>query len=283
YFTLALSLYVITKETYPHFSFKDAYKDAYIGGFFSGITPSSSGGQFGQMYIYQLQGIKPSDSASILWLDFVMYQVVLMFYTAVLVILKFPVFFKESYLLFSLIFMGFLINGIVLVCLLLIIFMPRQFRKICMSIVKVLSKIHLLKNPDSIIEKLNHTLYDFHVNVHANRKNIKLLGKLFLVNVLRLTVYYSIPYAIGLILGIKVDFMNSLALSSYVSMANAFFPIPGASGGTEIMFQSLYSMILQMDYVSVILILWRVVTFHLSIVIGSGIFIYEKTKRRVKE
>ena len=47
---------------------------AFVGSFFAGITPSSTGGQFGQAYIMSKQGIKVSDSASVLWADFIIYQ-----------------------------------------------------------------------------------------------------------------------------------------------------------------------------------------------------------------
>ena len=42
---VALSLYVIAKEKYPYYKFLPSLSNAYVGGFFSGITPSASGGQ----------------------------------------------------------------------------------------------------------------------------------------------------------------------------------------------------------------------------------------------
>lgn len=117
YFFIAASLYVITKEKYPQYKFREALGNAFIGGFFSGITPSASGGQVGQIYVFNRHGVNPSDSAGILWLDFVMYQVVLIFYTLVLLFLRFTKFSAHYPALFTMIFIGFMLNGLVLLML----------------------------------------------------------------------------------------------------------------------------------------------------------------------
>ena len=64
---------------------------AFIGSFFSGITPSSTGGQFVQAYIMKKQGIKVSDGASLLWADFIIYQTTMMVYVSILFLLRFIV------------------------------------------------------------------------------------------------------------------------------------------------------------------------------------------------
>lgn len=282
YIFIALSIFVIAREKYPHYRFISALSNAYIGGFFSGVTPSASGGQAGQIYVFHKQGVHSSDAAGILWMDFVMYQVVLIFYTLILVLLKFPVFSGRIPALFTMIFIGFCMNGVVLLMLFSMAFFPKTFKKVCLKIVHLLHKMHLLRDQKKALKKFDDYLEAFTVNINKNRSNKKLIWKLIVINIARLTAYYSIPFLIGMLIHVKMDFIDSLALSSYVSMANAFFPVPGASGGTEMMFYQLYSMIMQPAYVSTILILWRVVTFHLSLMIGGVMFIYEKLKRRVR-
>ena len=44
---------------------------AMVGTFFAGITPSSTGGQFGQIYVLKKQGISMNNGASLLWADFI--------------------------------------------------------------------------------------------------------------------------------------------------------------------------------------------------------------------
>ncbi|MDE5758610.1 MAG: flippase-like domain-containing protein, partial [Allobaculum sp.] len=65
------------------YSLKEGVIVAFVGTFFAGITPSSTGGQFGQAYVLKRQGISYSDGASLLWADFVIYQTTLMIYVTI--------------------------------------------------------------------------------------------------------------------------------------------------------------------------------------------------------
>lgn len=279
---IAASLFVITREKYSTYKFKDALCNAYVGSFFSGITPSSSGGQVGQVVIFRYSGVKSSDAAGVLWLDFVMYQVVLIVYTFFLVLFRFYRFSNENSILFILIAIGFLMNGIVLLMLFAIAFFPRQFQQICLFIINLFYKLHFIHDYDKAIHKCESYLYAFTKNINQNRNNKKLICKLIVINIVRLTLFYSIPYMIGKLIHIDMHFFDALTLSSYVSMANNMFPVPGASGGAEIMFKNLYTIIIDPIHVSTIMILWRIVTFHFSLIVGGILFIFEKVKRRVK-
>ena len=53
------------------FSFRQAFTNSMSGTFFSAITPSSSGGQFAQVYVFNKQGISATNSSSILLMCFI--------------------------------------------------------------------------------------------------------------------------------------------------------------------------------------------------------------------
>ena len=69
--------YLITKTHKKNYTFLQSLQLALVGSFFSGITPSASGGQIGQAYVLKKQGVAYSDGASILWIDFIIYQSVM--------------------------------------------------------------------------------------------------------------------------------------------------------------------------------------------------------------
>ena len=46
-----------------------------IGRFFSGITPSATGGQFAQAYTFSKQGVKLTSASSIMVMMFITYQI----------------------------------------------------------------------------------------------------------------------------------------------------------------------------------------------------------------
>ena len=73
----ALSLWYFGRVYKKDYTFKQSFINAISGTFFNGITPFASGGQFAQVYIFNKQGIPPTNSSSILLMCFICYQSVL--------------------------------------------------------------------------------------------------------------------------------------------------------------------------------------------------------------
>ena len=67
-------LTVLGKTIKKDYTLKQGIANAYIGGFVSGITPSSTGGQFAQTYAYSKSGLKTSQGAGLVWMDFFVHQ-----------------------------------------------------------------------------------------------------------------------------------------------------------------------------------------------------------------
>jgi hypothetical protein len=98
------------------------------------------------------------------------------------------------------------------------------------------------------------------------------------INFIRLTLLYCLPFVIAKFMGIKIGwnlFLDVVALSSFVYMANSFIPIPGASGGTEVLFNIVFASIFG-TLSSAVMILWRVSTYHIILVLGGIIFLAAK-------
>ena len=72
YFLLdGINLYTFGKLYKKDYSYKQGFVNSISGTFFNGVTPFSSGGQFAQVYIFNKQGIAPTNSASILLMAFI--------------------------------------------------------------------------------------------------------------------------------------------------------------------------------------------------------------------
>jgi hypothetical protein len=52
-----------------------------------------------------------------------------------------------------------------------------------------------------------------------------------------------------------------------------FVPTPGASGGAEAMFYVVYQALLPAGLIGIVTALWRMLTFYLSLALGSVIFL----------
>ena len=85
-----------------------------MASFFHGVTPSASGGQFAQVYVFKKQGVPLSDSASVLWMDFIVYQSTMIASVFILILLRFHHFYTNYSQFFLLVLLGFLVNSLVI-------------------------------------------------------------------------------------------------------------------------------------------------------------------------
>ena len=268
---------VLGRKFKKNYSVLNGIVVAFTGTFFSGITPSATGGQFGQAYILKKQGIAYSDGASILWADFIIYQTTMMVYVMILFCMKFFYYSHQS-AWFTLVLAGYVVNFVVIFGLYTMALFPKIYIHLSQWIVKVLSRLRILKNPEKTLESWTLQMTSFTSEIKKLAGDKKAIVECMLINTVRLTMLYALPFLIARLLGIHLamdQLVDVIALSSFVTMANSFIPIPGASGGTEMMFSILFSPIMG-SLTSAVLILWRVSTYHIILVVGGVIFMVAK-------
>lgn len=276
--------YVYGKKYVKNYSVLNGIAVAFTGSFFAGITPSSTGGQFGQAYLMKKQGIKISDSVSLLWADFIIYQSTMMVYVTILFLLRFGYYSAQSSW-FNIILLGYLINAIVIVALYTIAIFPKAYIKLSQWLAKFMSRFKFIKNPDKLVDSWTLQMTQFTSEVKNLSKDKKRIAICVFINFIRLTLLYTLPFVVGLALHIHLhanQLLDVVALSSFVLMANSFIPIPGASGGTEVVFTLLFRSIMG-TLTGAVMILWRFSSYHVVMIIGAIVFAslrnhYEKQK-----
>lgn len=271
----------LTVLSNPRYKLSQGVINAFVASFFHGVTPSASGGQFAQVYIFKKQGVRISDSASILWMDFILYQATMVFSVFVLILLRFTYFYQHYSQFFVLVLIGFLVNGTIIVGLWSLVTFPKVYTWISTKGLLLGVKLHLIKDKEKALNRLNIQLDHFDKEVKKLKNHRRTIVEVIIANFARLLLYYSIPYFCALALRIPVDnsyILDILALSSFVSMINCFIPVPGASGGTEATFILMFSTIFGHIGASSIMILWRIATYYFVMILGGLIFIYTKAK-----
>ena len=272
----------IVKKDY---SLKEGFVNALVASFFHGITPSSSGGQIAQVFVFHKQGLVVEHSASILVIDFIVYQITMVLVSLILLVWKIPYFMNCS--IFLLAILGFGVNAIVIGVLILCTFSKKVYTWILHVAIAFLARIKIVKDEESVREKMRVKLIEFSKGITVLRSNGKLLIKVVLANIFRLLMYYAIPIFCLWALDFpfeKIDFVTMIALTSFVMNVNAFIPIPGASGGTESVFMMMFGMLLSSVQVSSVMVLWRFTTYHLLMILGAIVFIkVQNSKTKVVE
>jgi uncharacterized protein (TIRG00374 family) len=281
---------VLVRKYRPGYTFLEGITVAFVGSFFAGITPSATGGQFGQVYILKKQGVKYADGASILWADFIIYQTTMMIYVTLLFLWKF----KEVAMgnnWFLVVLAGYVVNFFVIVSLYTMALFPKFYVRAAGFLAELLAKMHLVKDAERTKISWTSQVDTFTTQIKILSKDKKSILECFFINILRLSLLYSLPYVIAWALGLRLSlslFFEVIALTCFVSVANSFIPIPGASGGTEVMFSVIFSPLFG-SMTTAIMLLWRLSSYYVVILIGglifffatNGIHIFKKRKHHI--
>ena len=245
-FLLGVGLAEECKLTHPHYTYKQGFVNSYVAGLFNNITPGASGGQVAQGYIFRKQGIPISNSIGVLWLDFIVYQTTMCSFVLFLILVKFPYFYSNYSQYFLIVIAGFLVGAAIIVFLWILAISPRFYQWLTTSGIEIGCKLHILKDKEKTLAQLNTQLEQFSKEIVVLRTHKKLIAFLAVEDLVRLLIYYSVPFLCACVLKIPVTmdmYFNMVALSSFVAMVNAFLPMPGSSGGTEATFILMFSTI----------------------------------------
>lgn len=271
-FLVGVVLTILTRLTHPEYRYRDGYLNAFIAALFHDLTPSASGGQIVQLYVFRKQGVNTGDSGSVLWMEFIIYQSCLTILSLVLILLKFAFFYSQYSSLFIFVILGFAINTFIIFFIYGLAKFASLHEWIKNKGVKIAYKFHLIKDPSKTIESIEVQLEKFRNESKKLGRNKKIILISSGLCFLRLLVYYAIPYVVFLALGSPLDFdllVNSIAMGSFVAITSGMIPIPGASGGTEAIFILMFSNLFGSAVTSGAMLLWRFLTYYLVMVIGA--------------
>ncbi len=272
YYFRTLSLLTFVKKFKDDISFKKIFKIVFVTQFFDGITPSSSGGQPYQIYAFSKENIKVIDGTNIAIQNFIVYQIALVLLGLIAVLSnKYLNLFDDLGVIKKLILLGFIINVLVIIGLFSLAFMKKFNKFIVKIIVKVLSKLKIIKNKEEIIKNLNTTVENFHDGAIILMKNKFEFIKTIFFNFVALILFYSIPVIIIYGLGdyTSMNILESIIASAHVMLIGSFIPIPGASGGLEYAFSQFYGVFITGTTLTLVMLLWRTLTYYLGVIIGA--------------
>ena len=270
-----LSLHNIIKQYNTKFKFQFSLYLGIITKFFNGITPLASGGQPMEVYEMHKKGISYANGANIVIQNYIVFQIALVFW-ALLAITANQIwhFFAYVPILKQLTVIGFIINFVILVILFLISF-SKKFNKILVNFfINLLSKLKIVKNKEEQTKKWNQRCDEYYENAKVLLQNKKVFFKCIIYQIISLSIFYALPLFIAwsLNLGDNLNFINTIAASSYIYVMGCYVPIPGASGGMEYAFLGFFGNFLSDAPLRALLIMWRFMTYYAPTIIGAVIF-----------
>ena len=139
--------------------------------------------------------------------------------------------------------------------------------------------LKFIKNREQLKEKANKKIDEFYESSNYFKSDKYILLKSYSLNLISLVILYIIPMFIFYSIKIyDVSIIESIVCASYTYFVGSFVPIPGGTGGLEYGFIEFFRVFSSSALISTSMILWRFITYYLSMILGAISLIFVKKK-----
>lgn len=258
-------------------TFLENMKYAFIGFFFSSITPAASGGQPMQIYYMHKNKISVANSTLTLLINLSCVQIVTISFALFSLIFRYKDLNKGLIWLFV---FGVSINFIGLTIFLIGIFSKKMSRGLINIFVKIL-KFFKLKNIEGLQEKFESELEQYQASAIYIRNNKLIMLKTLITTYIQYIAFYSISYFVYCSFGLsKYNAFEIITMQSVLYATVSGLPSPGAVGVSEGGFIAIFRKIYTEARINSAMLLTRGVNFYLFVILSSIIVIINAIKKK---
>lgn len=283
-FIVSIAYYNIVKLNNETVSLKRCFQINFIILFFHGVTPFAGGGQPMEIYYLHQEEIPITKATNITLQNFIVYQISLVIVGIFALIYNHYInIFPANHLIKKLVVLGFIINLLVLLASFILSFGKKIQKIILNKGIHFLSQIKLLKEETKIQKKVSEYLTSFHKNALQLKQNKLLVIKLIILNILGLSIMYSMPYFLAKGMNLSLSLIDTIVATAYVMIIGSFVPIPGGTGGIEYAFVFFYNYLIKGNVVNALMLVWRFISYYLGMIFGSiALSLYRKKEKKWK-
>lgn len=247
---------------------------SFIGFFYSGITPSATGGQPMQLYYMSKDKHALSESSVVLMTVALIYKLVLVFMGIAMLLFGYGTLKFHLREFFPLYLLGLGLNATLVLILLAVMLAPKGIRSVLMRLETLFVKCRILRASEHRIDKIEKFVsgYQEAVNFLLAHKR-KVLNVCLFTTVQRCSVFVLawIIYRGFALQG--VDAMTVMMLQASVYIAVDMLPVPGAQGITELMYRNIFAGIFTGGYLMPSLYVTRGISFYFVLLVGMTVVI----------
>lgn len=241
---------------------------SWVGFFYSGITPSATGGQPMQLYYMKKDGHKASDATVILMTMALVYKLVLvMAGIGILAAWYQPLkSFMKGYLLFY--FVGILLNlGVVLIIIGVMLF-PDILIKCASVFDKLMIWLHIWKENAKRQAQVQGFVENYRHAVAFMVEHKVQLAMIFIITVLQRASMLLLTYMVYCGFHLQGESMwKIMVLQAAVYITVDMLPIPGAQGITELVYKTVFSGIFTEFYLVPSMMVSRGMNFYIPLLV----------------
>ncbi|MCR5146429.1 MAG: flippase-like domain-containing protein [Clostridia bacterium] len=255
-------------------------KYAFIGFFFSAITPAASGGQPMQIVYMHKDKISVSNATLTLLINLTSMQII------TIVFALFSLIFNYKYMnsvLITFFIIGILLNLSALILLLVGIMSKRATNVIINFAIKVM-KFFRIKNIEPKRQKIKNELTKYQANAKYVKKNKWLISRTLFTTLIQFTIYYSVTYWTYRALGFREhNIFEIITMQSVLFATVSGIPSPGAVGVTEGAFIEIFKTVYPATMMSSAVLLNRTISFYFLVFISCAVTVFAYFKSGGKD
>ena len=249
---------------------KVARRTVLLGKYYDSITPAAIGGQpFQIYYMRHNSGLRHGASTSIPIVGMISNQIGFL-----LIAIPCFVFSGVAYtkpVLITTAWIGLLFYAFWPAMMAGVSFFPKATTKFLNFLVRILAKLHIIKNRNETLLKIESEVDEYTKSVKMILKTKGLFFQVIGLSVLFSALIVSIPFFVLTAFGGNVGFIECSVLTVAVMSAVYFIPTPGNAGAAEGTFFMVFSS-LSSGYIFWAMLVWRFFSYYIYIIMGPIIY-----------
>ena len=261
-------------------SFAQMMKYSFAGFFFSSITPSSTGGQPGQLYYMAKDKLKVSHSAFTLLCALLSFQCAAVFLGVVGVICSHGEVFKLQGRFAYVFPIGFALNLAIIAFLICVLF-TRRLAGFFIGIGLWFIKLRGIKPGERF--KFLRSFASYRKASALLKKNKSVFVKMLITSLVQLILFHSVTFFCAHAIGCSdLDWFTVLRTQASLFISVSSLPLPGAAGVTEYGYALFYADLIPTALLGSVMLLSRFCSFTLPLV-WSGLGLAGLSIKRKKK
>lgn len=253
--------------------------------YFSGITPSATGGQPMCAYFMIRDGIPASVTTAALLVNLTLYTLSIMVISIFAAILAPGIFLSFGILSKVLIISGYVIQCLLAALFILLLTKNDLLHRICRSVLHFLCKIKLLRHEENKLQRLEKYIQEYAACAALMKHRKKEMLFAFLLNILQRLSILTVPFCVYMAAGGSgAVAVRTWAVQSYVVIGSNAIPIPGAMGVSDYIMLDGYGNFMPYQSAINLELLSRSMSFYACMILcGTAVLITYITGNRRKK
>lgn len=267
----ALSIKILLKSFHYRVSFLKCIKYAFIGFYFSSITPTSFG-QPAQVYYMKRDGIEIGESSLSILIITISYQVAIILLSIFMFSVRTKLVYENIGLMKYFVIFGLIMNFSVIVIFIFIALQNNFLKRIINGSIRLLFKFKIVKNPDDALYKADIQICQYKKGAEYLKINPSILLWVLLERIMQILSRLAVTFAVYKAFGLSgYGFVDIIALQTILALAVESVPIPGSIGAFEACFLRTNKIIFGADKLLPAMLLSRGISYYVMLIISGGV------------